>query len=525
MHQERFSARFVTQTVMYILGVLAYGLVLLSIALPVTPGVTLSCVAMAMLGGAVAWLVTTRVGHVAEPRLGARAQTAWRRYRTLALITVAWVYLALVFGTVVTSSGGVWECTTVPLCPSATDLSVLTIAHRGIAALATVLVAVVMYRTFATRTERALKQAAAWSFGLITVQNVIGLVQVVFAQQGSSLPVSISRMTHLAFGALTWSAVVALGTLAVRVPPAKRDEGATAVRDSSQSRRWADVVKDYVSLTKPGVISLLIFTTFAAMFITPAGIPSFSLVFWTLLGGWLMPAGAHALNCYFDRDIDVLMGRTGRRPIPSGRIPPWHALVLGMSLAVVAFTILAVFVNLVTALLALAGFFYYVVIYTLVLKRSTFNNIVIGGGAGAFPPLVGWAAVTGSLTLPSLFLFAIIFYWTPPHFWALALIRQKDYANAGVPMLPVVAGDAETKRQILFYTLMMIALTVMPTPLGMFGVPYLAMALGLGGMFLYYVLRMLRADSTAARWGLYRFSLLYLFLLFVAMMVDRIVFV
>ncbi len=216
--------------------------------------------------------------------------------------------------------------------------------------------------------------------------------------------------------------------------------------------------KDYLSLTKPGVISLLIFTTFAAMFITPAGVPAFWTVFWTLIGGWLMPAGAHALNCYFDRDIDFKMGRTGRRPLPSQRIPAWHALALGITLAVIAFVVLAAFVNLLTAAMALFGFFYYVVIYTLILKRATPSNIVIGGGAGAVPPLVGWAAATGQLSLGAILLFVLIYLWTPPHFWALALIRQKDYANAGVPMLPVVAGDDETKRQIVRYGWQMVGL-------------------------------------------------------------------
>jgi protoheme IX farnesyltransferase len=278
-------------------------------------------------------------------------------------------------------------------------------------------------------------------------------------------------------------------------------------------------------LTKPGVISLLILTTLAAMFITPAGAPSLELIFWTMLGGWMMPAGAHALNCYFDRDIDLKMGRTGRRPLPSNRIPAWHALVLGVSLAVVAFAILAVFVNLVTALLALAGFFYYVVIYTLWLKRNSPSNIVIGGGAGAIPPLVGWAAVTGNLTLAPLLLFAIIFYWTPPHFWALALIRQKDYANAGVPMLPVVAGDDETKRQIVLYTLQMVVLSLLLTPLQMMGVPYLVMAVALGAIFTYYAVQLWRKGTTGSAWGLYKFSLLYLALLFVAMVLDRTVLV
>jgi protoheme IX farnesyltransferase len=171
--------------------------------------------------------------------------------------------------------------------------------------------------------------------------------------------------------------------------------------------------------------------------------------------------------------------------------------------------------------LALAGMLYYVFIYTLWLKRSSVNNIVIGGGAGAFPPLVGWAAATGNLTLSSLFLFAIIFYWTPPHFWALAIIRSNDYARAGVPMLPVVAGDFETKWQILLYTLMMFMLTLMLTPLQMMGIPYLIMAIALGGIFLYYAVRLRREGTTGAAWGLYRFSLLYLALLFGAMMIDR----
>jgi protoheme IX farnesyltransferase len=178
-----------------------------------------------------------------------------------------------------------------------------------------------------------------------------------------------------------------------------------------------------------------------------------SLVLWTTLGGWLMASGSHSINCYLDKDIDVNMGRTGRRPIPSGRIPAWHALALGIALGVVAFVILASFVNLLAAMLALAGFLYYVFIYTIWLKRTSKHNIVIGGGAGAFPPLVGWAAVAGSLAPEALLLWLIVFFWTPPHFWALALIRQKDYARAGVPMLPVVEGDQETRRQIVIYTL------------------------------------------------------------------------
>jgi protoheme IX farnesyltransferase len=197
---------------------------------------------------------------------------------------------------------------------------------------------------------------------------------------------------------------------------------------------------------------------------------------------------------------------------------------LGTVLMILAAVILVVYANWLAAALAFAGLVYYVLIYTMWLKRSTFNNIVIGGGAGAFPPLVGWAAATGSLTLPSLFLFAIIFYWTPPHFWALAIIRSKDYARAGVPMLPVIAGDAETRWQIVLYTILMFVVTILPTPLQMLGVAYLVMATVLGLVFGYYAVQLYRQGTTASAWGLYRFSLLYLALLFGAMVVDRVYF-
>ena len=384
---------------------------------------------------------------------------------------------------------------------------------------------VLVLAIWVTRThhERFLGRTSIWAIALVIIQNVVGLLLVLVARQGDGLALTYAHLAHFTFGAFTWSAVVILATMVVRIPPLKQTDTfdpTTGTVPVPQPSLW----KDYLSLTKPGVISLLIFTTLAGMFITPAGLPSLQLVFWTMLGGWLMPAGAQAINCYFDRDIDVKMGRTSRRPLPSGRIPAWHALAMGLALGIIAFVILAVFVNPLTAWVALAGYIYYAVIYTMLLKRHSVHNIVIGGGAGAIPPLVGWAAVTGSLTWPSLLLFAVIFYWTPPHFWALALIRRKDYANAGVPMLPVVSGDDETKRQILIYTLIMVGISLLLTVFGVMGLAYLVMAVVLGLLFINYVLKMMRNDTTAARWALYRFSLLYLFLLFVAMMVDRLLF-
>jgi protoheme IX farnesyltransferase len=511
---------------------LAYGLAVLGGVMPTSAGPALSSLAVAALGAALSVYTTSRLGpQEAQPRLGSRALAAQRRYRALALASVGALYLVLVLGALVTDVGALWECLALPVCPTTNDQAQISMAHRVLAALAALLIVALAFQTWRSATQRALRVAAGWTVGLMALQVVIGSTQVLLAH-GGEVELLAVRGLHLALGAACWAALVIHATLALKLPLGVRGQGSGVRDQGSEARdqesvvggRWSAAVsllKDYISLTKPGVITLLIFTTLAGMLITPAGLPSLDLIFWTMLGGWLMPSGAHALNCYFDRDIDVLMGRTGRRPLPSNRIPAWHALVLGLTLGAAAFAILAVFVNLLTALLALAGYLYYVVIYTLWLKRSSFSNIVIGGGAGAFPPLVGWAAATGGLTLPSLFLFAIIFYWTPPHFWALALIRQKDYARAGVPMLPVVAGDGQTKWQILLYTVLMFCLTVMPVPLGMLGLPYLAMAALLGGLFLRYAIRLLRDSSTGAAWSLYKFSLLYLALLFTAMVVDR----
>jgi protoheme IX farnesyltransferase len=297
------------------------------------------------------------------------------------------------------------------------------------------------------------------------------------------------------------------------------------IGDDVVAYTWREKIKDYVSLTKPGVISLLILTTITSMYITPEGMPSVTLVIWTAVGGWLMAAASHSFNCYLDRDIDILMGRTGRRPIPSGRIPGWHAIVLGFVLMIAATGILVIAVNWLAAALAFAGLIYYVVIYTMWLKRKSFNNIVIGGGAGAFPPLVGWAAVTGSLTLPSLFLFAIIFYWTPPHFWALAIIRQKDYARAGVPMLPVTHGFKETRRQILAYSALLVPVTIAPPLLGLTDWAYGGTAITLCVIFMvmawnvYRSSAALAADMVAEK-KLFKFSLLYLACLFGALVAD-----
>ncbi len=280
---------------------------------------------------------------------------------------------------------------------------------------------------------------------------------------------------------------------------------------------------DLVALTKPRIILLLLVTTIAPMFV--AGTPTWLAVFWVTLGGYLMAGGANAVNMYLDRDIDDVMARTRLRPIPSGRMTPRAVIAFGIALATAATWLLAHFVNLLTASLALAGFYFYVFVYTRWLKRTSPQNIVIGGAAGAFPPLVGWAAVTGRVELASVYLFLIIFYWTPPHFWALALNKQGDYGRAGVPMAPIVWGERETMDQMLWYSVLLVALTVLPACFGILGLPYLASALLLGALLLRGVARVRAAAATGAwsqpSWWVYKYSLLYLALLFVAMVVDR----
>jgi protoheme IX farnesyltransferase len=279
---------------------------------------------------------------------------------------------------------------------------------------------------------------------------------------------------------------------------------------------------DLVSLTKPRIISLLLVTTIAPMFV--AGTPTWSAVLWVTIGGYLMAGGANAVNMYLDSDIDDVMARTRLRPIPSGRMTKRAVMAFGILIATAATYLLANFVNVLTAALALAGFYFYVFIYTRWLKRSSPQNIVIGGAAGAFPPLVGWAAVTGRIDLASIFLFLIVFYWTPPHFWALALNKQRDYDNAGVPMAPLVWGVRETIDQMVYYSFLLVALTVLPVCFGVFGLVYLGSALALGALFIVGVWKVRVARDGGwekPSWWLFKYSLLYLALLFVAMAVDR----
>jgi protoheme IX farnesyltransferase len=282
--------------------------------------------------------------------------------------------------------------------------------------------------------------------------------------------------------------------------------------------RKPSLVSDYVQLTKPKVQSLLLLTTVAAMEI--AGDPSVGLIAATCLGGYLSAGGAGAVNHWYDRDLDGRMARTANRPVPSGRVSPTAALAFGLVLAALAVVWLSLVVNPLAAALSFSGFLGYTLVYTMWLKRRTPQNIVIGGAAGAVPPLVGWAAVTGGLDGTALYLFAIVFFWTPPHFWALSLLMKDEYASVGVPMLPVVRGEKETRRQIILYSILLYAVSQLPFCAGGFGVTYLVCSLGLGAAFMVLAVRLSKRADRRAALTLYLFSLAYLALLFVAMVAD-----
>jgi heme o synthase len=301
-------------------------------------------------------------------------------------------------------------------------------------------------------------------------------------------------------------------------------EAGTGARPAHASWLYGarELVGDYVALTKPRVISLLLVTTAATMFVADPS-PPVGVLLATLVGGYLAAGGAGAINHYIERDIDARMSRTSRRPLPSGRIEPRNALAFGIVLGLASFVLFALAVNLTAALLALAGLLGYVFVYTLWLKPRTTQNIVIGGAAGAVPPLVGWAAAAGSLDPSAFYLFAIVFYWTPPHFWALALLMKDDYARTGIPMLPVVDGEAETRRQVLLYGWLLAAITALPLAGGLFGAIYGVAALVLGAVFLGLCVRLYRRADRRSAALLFHYSLLYLALLFAAMAIDKVV--
>ncbi len=384
------------------------------------------------------------------------------------------------------------------------------LAHRGLSLVVAGLVvwtAISIHRSTDAPLPRRL---ATWLLVLIVVQIGLGGLNVI------SRLSAVFVVPHLAVGAALWGASVWLLLTTRRLRPSEM-----AARTPAPAPGPMDTVRAYISLTKPRIIELLLVTTVPTMVLAQGGFPSLWLMVAVVAGGTLAAGGANAINMYVDRDIDNLMGRTRHRPLPRHAVSPRGALWFGIGLSVLAFVFLALTVNLLSAVLALSATAFYVFVYTMWLKRSTPQNIVIGGAAGCVPVLVAWAAVTGEVGLPALVLFAIVFYWTPPHFWALALRYRGDYAAAGVPMLPVVRGEAETARQIVLYTVALVAVSLLLLPAAGMGWIYLVAAVGLGALFLLQALR-LRADSGngRAQISVFRYSISYLTLLFGAVAAD-----
>ncbi|HET6819890.1 MAG TPA: heme o synthase [Candidatus Limnocylindria bacterium] len=398
----------------------------------------------------------------------------------------------------------------------------INVAHR---AMAVVVLALVLWMAWSVRraSQRELpRRLAAVAAALVLVQLALGAANI-----WSRLS-AFFVVPHLAVGAALFAACAWLLLAALREPMVAEADASHPGSGRMDRGTFGEALRTYVALTKPRIIELLLVTTVPTMVLAQqtvrGGLPSPWLVAAVIIGGTMAAGGANAINQYIDRDIDDVMRRTRHRPLPRHAVAPANALAFGIALSVASFAWLVLTVNLLSALLAASAIAFYVFVYTLWLKRTTPQNIVIGGAAGCVPVLVAWAAVTGSVGIPAVVLFGIVFYWTPPHFWALALRYKGDYAAANVPMMPVVRGEAETARQIVLYTLLLVAVSLLLFPAAGMGLIYLATALLLGAAFVWYALRVLRdaADGRAAI-SLFRFSISYLTLLFAAVAVDSLI--
>jgi protoheme IX farnesyltransferase len=483
--------------------------------------------------------LTVRAGYPA--RIGGRG--ASQRFTLLAAFTTAITFALLLFGSHVTATSSAlvfpdWPLMNGTLLPAVTDVTAAMVLHRWVAAvvgLVVIALAVVAWRT--QRDHPTLVRLAVGTAILFAIQVVIGGAQVLTQLAGWTVTL------HLALGAVIWATLVGLTvtsyyTARVRVGSNVGEIAGAGSDGTTEQRTTGDTVRAYIALTKPRIIELLLVTTVPAMVLATRDLPGAAggvdwgdwgaLVFWTMIGGTLAAGSANAINCYLDRDIDLLMTRTRRRPLPAHQVEPERAVVFGLALGVLSFLVMVYFVNLTAAFLTLLAIGFYVVVYTILLKRSTPQNIVIGGAAGALPPVIGWAAVTGNVGLPAILLFLLVFYWTPPHFWALSLRIRKDYAAAGVPMLPVVKGIPETTRQIGLYTILMVAISLVLFTVGRMGLIYLVAAVVLGGIFLWQAYGLWRRGSseeasTAGAIRLYKYSISYLSLLFLAVAIDALV--
>jgi heme o synthase len=414
-----------------------------------------------------------------------------------------------ILGRAVAVTGAIAYCDGFPFCIPTHPLGWLKQAHILSVGIASLLMVIVFRKAWREqRTHMVILPLTTILAVMFFGQALVGAMQV--AQSYPPHLVFLHQLTTVSL----WVSLILLTYTSGQLPV--ESSPVAAVNGRQRAR-------DFWSLTKPLIVGLLLITTYGGLVIGWQGWPPFSLTMWTLLGGALAAGGSSALNQYIDRELDRHMVRTAKRPLADSRLMDAEGLAFGLGLSLVSYYVLACFVNGLAALLSLAGIVYYVIVYSLWLKKATVQNIVIGGGAGAIPPLVGYAAATGTLDLTAVILFAIIFMWTPPHFWALAIVRMKDYERAGVPMMPVVRGELETRRQIFIYTIELVVVTLLLPILHLAGIFYLIASLVLGGLLLYAAWAVWSKGGNKVAWRMYKWSSTYLVFIFLAIMIDAVV--
>jgi heme o synthase len=428
-------------------------------------------------------------------------------FARLTMILFVTVIALTAVGRYTTLTGASALCKGWPICLPTAPLGWLQFAHQTLAAVASLLVIWVFRKAWREqRHDVAILPLTTVTAVLFAGQALVGALQATRAE--------LFHLTvlHLLTAICLWITLAALMFVA----------GIVVREEKTEQLDARQRLKDFIALSKPLIVLLLLLTTFGGLVAGSQKWPSPSLTFWTLLGGALAAGGSSALNQYIDRELDRNMQRTSKRPLADQRLTAAEGLSFGLALCLISYYVMAGFVNFLAALLSLAGIFYYVIFYSLLLKKATVQNIVIGGGAGAIPPMVGWAAATGNLSLGAWILFAIVFMWTPPHFWALAIVRSKDYERAGVPMMPVVRGEEATRKQILTYTIELVLVTLLLPIFRLAGTVYLISALVLGGALLYAAWAVWKEGGNRVAWRMYKWSSMYLAFIFVAIMIDAV---
>lgn len=425
-----------------------------------------------------------------------------------AVVLLFSIFVLTVVGRLVTITNAALFCSGFPLCVPTAPIGYLKLIHLILVGLASVAMYSVWRKAWREQRHHAV---------LLPLTTVTGITFLGQALIGA-IVVTHEFPTHLVvLHTLTAIALWISLAMLVFISGLLKEDGIADYQFD-----WRQRIKDFFILSKPIIVLLLLVTTYGGLVAGGKAWPSASLTFWTLFGGALAAAGSSALNQYIDRELDKNMQRTSKRPLADGRLTAAEGLSYGLALCLVSYYVMAGYVNLLAALLSLVGIFYYVFFYSVWLKKATVQNIVIGGGAGAIPPMVGWAAATGELTLAAWILFAIIFMWTPPHFWALAIVRMKDYARAGVPMLPVVEGEEKTRKQILIYTVELIAVTFLLPIFNLAGTIYLVSAIVLGAFLFYAAWKVFREGGNKVAWMMYRWSSMYLAFIFLALILDSV---